>query len=322
MDKLKTIVIVVPKCEVVLSSITGSLKLLNAVIEMTNAPTKLMLAGYKKNQKAFGGLFSIHTEVRFQEVDKADLIIVPSFKSDIETAINDNGVLFDWLVSQYRKGAYAASLCLGSFLLGGAGLLTHKRCTTHWQYAKEFRKLFPNAIHLKHNVITEDDRIFTSGGAFTFLNLIIYLIERFYGKEAAQWAVSVFQVDYHRDSQHQFVLFSSQKNHANVSVLKAQDFIERNYMRKLNNAEIAAHCQLGERTLVRQFKESCGNTPNEYLQRCRIEKAKEYLANTVYTIAEVQFHIGYNDPKTFRNIFSRYTSLSPSAYRKRYSHIN
>ncbi len=322
MKSLQKIVIVIPKADVVLSTISGSYKILSTIIERTNAKTELILAGSKKNHSAFGGLFSLHPQIKFHEIDQADLIIVPAIQSDVEKAIQDNKNLSNWLIDQHNKGAYIASLCSGAFLLGGAGILNNKRCTTHWLQTEHFRKLFPDSKHHKHCIITEDQRVFTNGGAFNFLNLVIYLVERFFGKENALWAVGVFQVDYNRDSQSQFVLFNSQKNHTNNIILKAQQFIEQNYMKKLSNAEVAAHCNLGVRTLVRKFKQSCGNTPNEYLQRVRIEKAKELLVKSNDSISNIQFDVGYNDPKTFRNIFSRYTSLTPSAYRKRYVLLN
>lgn len=319
MCRLKKIVIVIPKADVILSSITGSLKLFQAAIDFDNTDTTIILAGAKKKYTAFEGLFSIHTHTHFLDIDDADLIIIPSVKSDLAAAIKENTALLKWLRIQHKKGSYIASLCAGSFLLGGAGLLDKKRCTTHWLFSKQFKQMFPKAQYCKHNVITEDNRIFTSGGAFTFLNLIVYLIERFYGKEVAQWIIGVYQIDYTRNSQNPFVLLSTQKNHTNNFIKEAQKFIELNYMKKLSNAEIAEYCKLSERTLIRRFKENSGNTPNEYLQRVRIEKAKELLSGSNKSISEIQFHVGYNDPKTFRRIFLRYTTLTPGAYRKRYT---
>jgi len=319
MGLLKKIVIALPNADVVVSSVSGTYKIFSSVIEKTGKGTELILAGNKKHYPVFGKLFTLHPQAKFEDIIQADLIVVPAIQSNINQAIHENKVLCDWLATQYKKGAFIASLCSGAFLLGEAGLLTNRRCTTHWLHTEHFRDLFPNAKHLKHNIITEDQRVFTNGGAFAFLNLIIYLIERFYGKEAAQWAIGVFQVDYYRESQNKFVLFNTQKNHSNGAILTAQGYIEQHYMKKVTNSELAHHCSLGERTLVRQFKQSCGNTPNEYLQRVRIEKAKELLANSNLSISSVQYDVGYNDPKTFRNIFMRYTDLTPGAYRKRFS---
>ncbi|WP_299116061.1 helix-turn-helix domain-containing protein [uncultured Winogradskyella sp.] len=318
MRKLNNIVIAVPDADVVVSSISGSYKILSSIIQFTNSNTRLILAGSKKKQSIVGGLFSLHAQAKFHEIKKADLIIVPAIQSNIEKAIEDNQALCNWLVKQYNKGAYIASICSGAFLLGGAGLLNNKRCTTHWLQTQEFKRLFPKAKHRKHNIITEDQKIFTNGGAFSFLNLIIYLIDRFYGKEATQWAIGVFQINYNNNSQGQFVLFNAQKDHSDSNILKAQQYIEQNYMRKITNAEVAAHCNLGERTLVRRFKLSCGNTPNAYLQRVRIEKAKELLVSSSDSISAIQFDVGYNDPKTFRKLFLKYTSITPNAYRKQY----
>ena len=318
MPGLQRVVFAVPEADVVVSTISGSHKILSAVIQFTGAPTELILAGNRKRQTVAGGLFTIHTQAKFDEIDQADLVIVPAIQSDIDTALEANQALFDWLRKMYDRGAHLASLCSGAFLLGGAGILSHRRCTTHWHQTQQFRELFPNADCCKHTVLTEDRSVFTSGGAFTFLNLVVYLIERFYGKEVAQWAVGMFQVDYHRSSQNQFVLFDSQRYHQDDQILEAQNFIEKNFSKNLLNSEIAQHVKLGARTLARRFKASSGNTPNEYLQRVRIEKAKELLAHSDASISQIQYQVGYNDPKNFRKIFARYTSMTPSAYRRRY----
>lgn len=319
MDKISKIVITLPVGDLVLSSVSGSYKILHTAIELQGGGTALLIAGSTPKQTVDNGLFTIHPHIHFSEIDRADLIIVPAIKSDIHEAISANQQLSQWLLEQYQQGAHIASLCSGAFLLGSAGLLKDRQCTTHWMHEQEFRQAFPDTRYRQHNIITEDERIFSSGGAFTFLNLIIYLTERFFGKEIATQLISIFQIDYPRRSQDRFVLFNTQKDHLDTAVILAQQFIEQHFMQKLTIQQIADAANLSKRTLVRRFQAACGNTPNQYLQRVRIEKAKELLTNTDKHIGEIQFLAGYNDAKTFRNIFLKLTGLTPMAYRRKYT---
>ncbi|XOV94354.1 MAG: GlxA family transcriptional regulator [Bacteroidota bacterium] len=318
MDKPDKIVIVVPKGELVVSSMAGSYKLFKSAIEVTDSQVDLLIAGTKKSHSFLDGFFSVTPSIHWNNISKADLIIVPAVKEDIEGALKNNQQLMNWLVSQYKQGAHIASLCTGSFILAEAGLLKSRRCTTHWLFTDQFTKTYRDTNFSKNNIITEDERIYTSGGAYSFLNLIVYLIERFFGKEAALQIISIYQVDKNRSSQDPFVIFNTQKIHHDDDIQKVQDFIESNYERKMMNQELASIAKLGAKTLVRRFKSLTGNTPNEYLQRVRTEAAKDLLVSTQKHISEIQYRVGYSDPKTFRDIFHRYTGLTPMAYRKKY----
>ena len=318
MDKLNRIVIVIPNGELVVSSIAGTFKLFQSAIAGHSSKAELIVAGERKNHRYFDGLFTVTPHLDWRKIRKADLIIVPAIKDQISKVLNENKLLMNWLVKQYNKGSHIASLCTGSFLLAEAGLLENKRCTTHWAFTDEFKNRYRNTRFTKNNIITEDDRVFTSGGAYTFLNLIVYLVERFFSKDTARHLISNYLIDYNRINQDPFVVFSSQKNHNDDGIRKVQEYLEKHYHLKVSNEALASEANLGTRTMVRRFKTLCGNTPNEYLQRVRIEAAKDLLSISGKTINEIQFSVGYNDPKTFRNFFLRYTGCSPAEYRRKY----
>ncbi len=318
MDTLKNIVILVPKGDIVLSSIVGTYKLLNFAINESGQDIKLTLAGCGVAPECFNGLFKIQPECHWKDVKQADLIIIPAFKSNLEGAIEENRELIEWLKTQYLQGTHLASLCTGSFFIAKAGLLVGKRCTTHWAFAPYFTSLFPGTHFEKTNIITEDQRLYTSGGAFSFLNMIVYLTERFFGKSIAMKQASIYEVDYSRRSQSQFMIFERQKAHNDEGIKKSQEYIESSYQSKITISQLAKMANLGDRTFSRRFKELTGNTPNEYLQRVRIEAAKELLATGDEPISQIQYRVGYNDPKTFRTIFNRYSGFTPNDYRKKY----
>ncbi len=310
------VTVLLPKGNIVASSVTGTFKLFEKSIELSSSADQLLLVGQK--QLALSNIVTFNPHCDFKEVKHADLIIIPSLKSDFERAYSDNYEMLNWISDQYKKGAHIASLCTGSFLLGAKNLLDDIKCTTHWMFSEEFIKQFPKANFQRNSIITEERRIFTSGGAFSFLNLIVYLIERFFGAEIAKIIKGIYQIDYLRSSQSPFVLFETQKNHSDKNILLAQNYIERNFRNKLENSKIAEVAILGERSLIRRFKSCTGNTPNRYLQRVRIEAAKELLTETDKQIVEIQHEVGYSSYKTFYQIFHQFLNMSPSSYRNMY----
>src|SRR5690606_26315409 len=126
-----------------------------------------------------------------------------------------------------------ASLCVGAFLLAETGLLDGKKCSTHWAHINEFRERYPNIKVEDGAIITEHDHIYSSGGASSLWNLILYLIEKFANRETAVLLAKYFALDINRDSQSQFTIFRGQTNHQDEDIKKAQDYIEKHYDDKI-----------------------------------------------------------------------------------------
>src|SRR5262249_28499497 len=148
-----------------------------------------------------------------------------------------NKPLADWITRQYRQGAEIASICTGAFLLASSGLLDGKSCSTHWSAAEDFRSMFPKVRLQEDRLITDEQGIYTNGGAYSFLNLMIYLVEKYYGRPAAIFCAKVFQVEMDRNSQSAFAIFTGQKSHGDETVKKAQAYIERNHHEKISMAQ-------------------------------------------------------------------------------------
>ena len=200
-----------------------------------------------------------------------------------------------------------------------AGLLDGRRCTTHWELAGEFRRLFP-AVHLETDkIITAENDIYTSGGAYSWLNLILYLVEKYAGREVAVLCAKGFQIDIQRTSQSPFIIFSGQKDHEDHAVRAAQEFIESNIDTRIAVDQLASRFALGRKTLERRFKKATGNTVMEYVQRLKMEVVKKSLETSRLGINEAMDKVGYSDPKSFRIIFKKVTGLSPTQYRNRYN---
>ncbi|QDK78739.1 helix-turn-helix domain-containing protein [Spirosoma sp. KCTC 42546] len=320
---MKQVVIVVPKESVNLSSITGSLEILtqaNAYWQLIgNKPMlSIQIAGLEEELKLEGGLFSIHP-VPIRDIRKADLLIIPSLSSDYDRILSENAELIAWINEQYKRGAELASICTGAFLVAATGLLEGKTCSTHWNAAADFRRLFPG-IHLQINkLITVGPGIYTNGGAYSFLHLMLFLIEKYFDRQTAIFCSKVFQIDMDRTSQSPFFIFQAQKTHGDELVCKAQSYIEENLSERISFEELASQLAISRRNFDRRFIKATGNTPVEYLQRVKVEVAKNNLEKGRKTIFEVMNDVGYSDDKAFREVFKRITGVSPLDYRAKYT---
>ena len=229
-----------------------------------------------------------------------------------------NEAALPWIVNQYRNGAEVASLCVGAFLLASTGLLNGKKCSTHWAYYNEFKEKFSDVEIVDGGVITEENGIYSSGGAHSLWNLLLYILEKYTDRNTAILASKYFAIDIDRESQAAFMMFTGQKDHNDDEVKLAQDYIEQHYQEKITVDDMAKMVAVSRRSFERRFKNATDNTVIEYLQRVKIEAAKRSFESTRKNISEVMFDVGYSDTKAFRNVFKKITGLTPVEYRNKY----
>jgi transcriptional regulator GlxA family with amidase domain len=280
---------------------------------------KVELVGLKKEVKLENSLYTVHPEKLIKDVKKTDLIFIPAISGDIQTALKLNKPFLPWIVDQYNNGAELASLCIGAFLLADTGLLKGKKCSSHWNAANEFRNLFPDVEFVDGSIITEENGIYSSGGANSYWALLLYLVEKYTDRDTAILASKYFAVDIDRNSQAAFMMFSGQKDHGDKEILKGQEFIEKNFSDKITVDQLADKSGMGRRSFERRFKKATNNTVVEYMQRVKIEAAKRSFESSRKNISEVMFDVGYTDTKAFRIIFKKITGLTPVEYRNKYN---
>ena len=323
---MKHISILVPADDAILSSVVGPFKIFNAVnkflIESGREQSNVFeidLVGIESKTNLYDSIFQINPTKLLHEVSKTDLIIIPAFNCSPVQSIENNQAFIPWIKEMHAKGSEIASLCVGAFLLASTGLVNGRSCTTHWIAAEGFAQMFPEVNLVPEKVITDEDGIYSSGGAFSFLNLLLYLVEKYEGREVAIHCAKLFEIELDRVSQSNFAIFSGQKSHNDTTIFNAQEYIESNFDQKISVENLAEKFALSRRNFIRRFKKATQNTPIEYIQRVKIEAAKKNLESTNQNINEVMYAIGYSDSKAFRNVFKRYTGLSPIEYRNRYN---
>src|SRR3569833_537571 len=321
---MKHISIVVPEGECSITNIEGTQQILqrvNGYLSDAGRPPlfNVQIVGQYPEITMKNGIYCIRPEILIGELYHTDLIIIPSVHGDKEKILKDNAALLSWIVAQHKKGAAVASLCIGAFILAGTGLLDGRSCTTHWEFSNDFRNMFPHVNLVEDKIITDENNVYTSGGAYSWLNLILYLVEKFAGQDIAIACSKGFQIDYQRSSQSPFFIFSGQKDHEDLGIKCIQDHIEKNIHSKISVDELAAMFALGRRNLERRFKKATGNSVMEYIQRVKMEAVKKSLETSRLGVNEAMDKVGYSDPKAFRVVFKKVTGLSPLQYRNRYN---
>lgn len=322
---MKHLTIIVPNGEGNnLSSIVGGYKIFtraNAYRKETNKKElfTIQLAGISKEVEFYDGLFTVKPHTHISSITKTNLIIIPSLNHNYQKAVKGNQLLIDWIEQQYKQGAEIPSICTGAFMLASSGLLDGKSCSTHWAAADNFRTMFPKVNLQTDQLITDENGIYTNGGAYSFLNLIIYLIEKYYDRQTAIFCSKVFQIEMDRNSQSAFTIFTGQKLHGDEMIQQAQCYIESKLHEKISVEHLSSRFAVGRRNFDRRFIKATGNTPVEYSQRVKIESAKKALETSRKTINEVMYEVGYSDVKAFREVFRKITGMSPLEYRGRYN---
>jgi transcriptional regulator GlxA family with amidase domain len=319
---MKHISIFVPN-DGVMASIVDSRTLFTGANEFLEAAGKppvfnVQLVGLDSEVKFNNGMFTVRMDALLNEVKKTDLIIIPAIGGDIERSLEINSEFIPWITKHYGNGSEVASMCIGAFLLAATGLLNGKECSSHWLTADKFREMFPEVTLVDGRIVTEQQGLYSSGGATSYWNLLLYLVEKYAGREIAIVASKVYALEIDRKSQSPFVMFNGQKNHDDTPIKQAQEFIESNITEKISIDDLADRFAIGRRHFDRRFKKATNNTAGEYIQRVKIEAAKKQLESSNKNVNEVMYDVGYSDTKTFRSLFKKITGLSPIEYRNKY----
>lgn len=325
---MKHVSIIVPDDQTTMSTISCIVGSFQVFVEANKCFEKkgkypvfqIALVGASKKSFLNQDFLTIKQHSTINEIVNTNLIIIPaSLIRNYEMATKNNKLLINWIAKQYKQGAEIASMCAGGFMLAATGLLAGKICSTHWALSDDFRNLFPEVLLQTDKLITDEDGIYTNGGAYSFLHLLMYLVEKFYDRATSIHCAKYFQIDLDRNLQSEFTIFSGHKKHKDEVVLNAQTFMEKSYHEKFSIDMLALQLNVGRRNFDRRFIKATGLAPLDYLQRVKVEVAKKMFETTRKTVSEVMYDVGYNDSKAFREVFSRVTGMSPLNYKSKYN---
>lgn len=263
----------------------------------------------------------VRRQKTFAELGDVDGIYIPAIGDTFETLEAPDPETLAWISEQYAKGATIAAACSGVFLPATAGLMDGGAATAHWAFSREFESRFPK-IRLEPNralVFSGDEhRIITSGGGSLWNDLVLYLIAKLVGQEAAVQSSKLYLVDWGRDSQLPYACLEERSQHSDAAIRIAQTWISEHFQEADVLAQARSESGLPQRTFERRFKSATSISPNRYIQQLRIEQAKALFEQTEKSLEDVAEAVGYIDPTSFRRLFSRLVGTSPSQYRKRF----
>lgn len=277
--------------------------------------------GGRPIRNPYGGM-SMTPEKAIEDVEHADIIIVPTSGLQLDEKLIENSVLLPWLRRHHAAGAYLAGVCMGAAYLAEAGLLDGRRATTHWAVAPDLMKRWPKVDWQPGLVVTEDNRLLCSGGVTAAADASLYLVEKLCGHEIAVQTAKALLMSMPRTHQSGYAVLPLSPPHGDDRIRTVESFLQANYGSTHANEALAQKAGMSERAFLRRFKAATGRAPASYLQAVRIEAAKGMLERDPTPIQDIANAVGYQDASFFRTLFKRETGISPADYRARFAAVN
>jgi len=216
----------------------------------------------------------------------------------------------------YKSGAVLVAACAGVFWLANAGLLDGKQATTHWRLCQRLSDSYPAIKQVSgREVVVDQGDIVTAAGLYAFQDLSLHLIARFSGFKLAKKVSDFCLLDLNGRLQAYYQRFHQDFSHGDTLMVKAQQFCSRHLWPSMSVSQIANHCHISERTLLRRFKKATGFTPKQYIIQLKVEKAKQFMELGKISIEEIGYNLGYADTSNFIKIFKKIAGITPSEFR-------
>jgi transcriptional regulator GlxA family with amidase domain len=274
--------------------------------------------------RCFGGA-PVAPDGRFDQERSSDLVMIPDLNFDMDSDPRGRWPEAGrWIAARHREGALVATVCTGSVLLADSGLLDGHEATTHWAAQGLFARHYPKVtLHPERILVAsgEEQRLITSGGAASWEDLSLYLIDRFCGREEAARTAKIFLFGDRSEGQLPYAAMTRPMRHEDAVIADCQVWIADHYAGPNPVSRMVARTGLPARSFKRRFRAATGFTPVAYVQTLRIEEAKQQLETTDLPTDAVGRAVGYADPASFRRLFKRQTGVTPARYRQRFQNL-
>jgi transcriptional regulator GlxA family with amidase domain len=265
---------------------------------------------------------SLTPDCAINDIKHTDIIIVTAPGWDVLELIAKNSSLVPWLKKWHGRGAYIAGACTGVAFLAEGGILDGRQATTHWGVAEIFRARYPKVHWRPEQFVTEDGRIFCSGGIYASIDLSLYLVEKFCGHEIALQCAKSLLLSMPRGRQSGYSVVSLSRPHSDTKIRQTEEYLQQHFYSEVSIDILAERIGMGPRNFIRRFKAATGRLPGAYIQSLRVSAAKELLEHGASSIQTVSSKIGYGDVAFFRSLFKRHTGMTPAEYRDRFSQLS
>lgn len=253
------------------------------------------------------------------QIERADIVVVSASGLDLQQRLDENRPLMPWLREWHGRGACVAGICSGVAFLAEAGLLDGRQATTHWAIAALLRERYPRVDWQPEMFVTDDGRVLCSGGVYASIDLSLYLVERFCGREIALQCAKSLLVSMPRSHQSGYAVLPLSRPHEDERIRRVEQYLHVHFAENVSIAQLAKRAGMGPRNFIRRFKAATGRLPGDYLQNLRVAAAKRMLEDGARSIERVSLEVGYQDVAFFRAVFKRCTGMTPGEYRSRFA---
>lgn len=303
------------------TSITLPMEIMRAAGQMASvhdrsAPgVEFRLAGPDRRQIKLSSGIVLKPDIAYDELTSLDLLLLPAIWRNPMPTVNQLQSFLPRLRQYADAGTRICSVGTGSFLLAEAGVLDTRSATTHWNYLQTFARRYP-AVNLQaHHLITQSDNIYCAGSVNSIADLMVHIVEQWYGGHIARGIENQFSPEIRRSFQEAAYQDAAGTSHRDEVVAEAQQWLQQHLASPLTIAALAQRLQLTPRTLNRRFKRATGMTPMGYLQSLRIASARDLLKHSNLAVGDIAWQVGLQDVSYFAQLFKRHSGMSPLRYR-------
>jgi len=291
----------------------------NMIASATGKPAiKVDVVSAKGGQVTLAG--GTNTDTRCASRLQFDALVIPGFvfsqAQDLKQLLvgfNNEALLIKRL---HEKGTLIAANCVGTFLLGEAGLLDHRHVTTAWLFATKLSRYYPKANVDAQHILLKDGNVMTTGAFTSMHDLAIAFIREHLGEKVAQQTQNLTLSAGVGENQNKFIDASLQPAKTSPFIDKIQNCLQQNLKNRYSLEYLAELMSVTPRTLMRRYKQQTQSTPLAYLQAIRIQQAKQLLVHSDLSVERVAEEVGYQDVNGFRRVFLREVGERPSEFRK------
>ena len=302
------------------SSVYGPVEMLSAAYHLQNhsendSPWRAELGGLSVAPiEMAGGLLTMPTR-ELLSIEETDLIVLPAIWGHPKRTLKHFAAIIPWLRERSQSGSLICAVSTGCCFLAEAGLLDGKPATTHWYYFDRFARDYPKVQLQKKFFITQAENLYCAASINSLADLMVHVIERSYGSATARSVERQFSPEIRRPFESISFSVDEQTRTDDEMVIQSLQWLHDNYSEEVLFSQLADDLEVSLRTFNRRFKQATQRTPMEYLQKKRLDVARDLLKNTNMSIGEVGAQVGYGNLAYFSKIFKKRLMQSPGEYR-------
>jgi transcriptional regulator GlxA family with amidase domain len=304
------------------TSVTLPFEILQAASQMASVKSRsgpqvrTLLAAPETGLMSLASGLTLQPDTTFSELPALDLLLLPAiWRNPLPTI----AAMRNWQEMLRRFAGAGTRICsvgTGSFLLAEAGLLHGQPATTHWNYFDQFARRYPEVQLKTRHLITQSGNIYCVGSVNSIADLMVHIAEEWFGSRIARAIEHQFSPEIRRSFRAAAYQGEADSSHHDETIIEAQQWLQEHLGDSVSMAALASRLRLPTRTLNRRFRQATGLSPQSYLQRLRINHAKELLRHSNLGIAEIAWQLGLQDASYFSQLFRRHSGVSPLRYRE------